>query len=600
MPLFVRAQIFYDITNLRNQNPDLVWAYDRIKIEAAWDLVKSKMSNFAFVNIGVIDTGIDSTHSEFRPNVTIDSDLPTDVSFSFIGALFNLPNGHGTQVAGIVGADNKSTLIALPVDSPEVNGIVSGVTGNYKITARFVGPGDTPTAGITLFNIQNAYNSGARIINMSFGWAKCLLDPKIKGCLDDDRFDKFSASFSDLFKAFDDALFIAAAGNDGINVVNFVPANINLSNVVTTAGTDRNDQRANFGLGKDFRIHLSNFGSRIDIAAPGVDVYTPAINGGYDKNFSGTSASAPMVTGVAAILKSIKPELTPAEIKEILIKSADPIFTSDPDEQSKLLGQGCSSESHRGCRLNAHRAVSWLFPPTPVVLEKPQIILEKPQTYFFEFENNCDSSTDLQPEVKACNAGFSTSTVFAGSFSAKWNDTQSTSIDFGNFNVNNPEEIRFQDMSTRFRMFLTDDLPTNQFGSSVADDVRFLNIWKSGSITTQMAVKVRKVGNAAELLLAVQNVTNPTENLLGTTFSVPLNQWLDVALFHRFNDELVELYIDGVLKDTLVADYTDDQRGAAANRLRHLFARSREVGGTQASHTIFIDNLEWTQGLSGR
>lgn len=67
--------------------------------------------------------------------------------------------------------------------------------------------------------------------------------------------------------------------------------------------------------------------------------------GDYKKDFSGTSASAPLVTGVAAILKSLKPALTPAEIKQILVANADPIFTDKPI----------------GPRLNALRAVRKLL-----------------------------------------------------------------------------------------------------------------------------------------------------------------------------------------------------------------------------------------------
>ncbi|MDO8492643.1 MAG: S8 family serine peptidase, partial [bacterium] len=84
----------------------------------------------------------------------------------------------------------------------------------------------------------------------------------------------------------------------------------------------------------------------------------------YKTDFDKTSASAPMVTGVAALIKAIKPGLTPAQIKQVLQESADPIFAPiGSDEAGKLLGSGCTATStpsgqvQRGCRLNAEKGV---------------------------------------------------------------------------------------------------------------------------------------------------------------------------------------------------------------------------------------------------
>lgn len=89
----------------------------------------------------------------------------------------------------------------------------------------------------------------------------------------------------------------------------------------------------------------------------------------YVTNSAGTSFSAPMVTGVAAILKSIKPTLSPAEIKAVLQKSADPIKTDQP------LGSGCfdpnnNPQGFNGCRLNALKAVQALLAPKFRILKQ--------------------------------------------------------------------------------------------------------------------------------------------------------------------------------------------------------------------------------------
>jgi len=193
------------------------------------------------------------------------------------------------------------------------------------------------------------------------------------------------------FRAFarnPDVLFVASAGNfefdflgfdvEGVDAELVVPANLgdNFNNVVTVGATDTTLSR------EDSRASFSSFGSVVSVAAPGVAVYSPAPRGrgnfpigalNYDQFFSGTSAAAPMVTGVAAVLKTLEPEyqkfipglmMDPTTIKNTLVASADPI---QPD---KRLGFGCFNETTTttGCRLNAHRAVAWFFPPASTTL----------------------------------------------------------------------------------------------------------------------------------------------------------------------------------------------------------------------------------------
>ena len=105
--------------------------------------------------------------------------------------------------------------------------------------------------------------------------------------------------------------------------------------------------------------------------APGVDVYSPKPTGKgrleYDQGFSGTSASAPMVTGVAAIMKAINPNLSPFTLKQALERTADPIETGELD---KPLGGSCfrfpdivnKTPDMTVCRLNALHAVKTTIP----------------------------------------------------------------------------------------------------------------------------------------------------------------------------------------------------------------------------------------------
>jgi len=110
-------------------------------------------------------------------------------------------------------------------------------------------------------------------------------------------------------------LFVFAAGNDGSNNDEFPcsPANIKEDNVITVAATMKNKQIASF----------SNYGTKmVDVAAPGVGIVS-TVPGDDMGMMSGTSQAAPYVTGVAGEIKNQNPELTPGQIKQILIGTVD-------------------------------------------------------------------------------------------------------------------------------------------------------------------------------------------------------------------------------------------------------------------------------------
>ena len=108
---------------------------------------------------------------------------------------------------------------------------------------------------------------------------------------------------------------VAAAGNDGA-VGSWYPAG--LKTVISVAG-----------LSVERRLYSeSNFGATIDIAAPGDEIPSTDLNGGYQK-LSGTSMAAAHVSGVAALVVSANPEDTHAEVRETLIRTADPLFISN-------------------------------------------------------------------------------------------------------------------------------------------------------------------------------------------------------------------------------------------------------------------------------
>src|SRR3989344_458016 len=117
-------QIQRDLENLRNFPQDFTEAYKKIKIFDAWNLLDALMVSFQRVNIGVVDSGVDTKHPEFAGE-EINGNIIGRVDFGLFRPVFGdrEPGGHGTQVAGIIGANNLSAFTTIPTSSPQMNGI---------------------------------------------------------------------------------------------------------------------------------------------------------------------------------------------------------------------------------------------------------------------------------------------------------------------------------------------------------------------------------------------------------------------------------------------------------------------------------------------
>ncbi len=206
---------------------------------------------------------------------------------------------HGTMVSGIIAATRNNNIG------------INGVADNVKIMVlRAVPDGDEWDKDVAN-SISYAIENGAEIINMSFGKEfspqKNFVDEAIK--IADEK----------------NVLLVHAAGNDSENndrVFNY-PRNYNnndkkLINNWLTIGATAKEKRK-----KEFVASFSNYGKKsVDIFAPGHKILTCSPGNKYDIA-SGTSFSAPMVSGAAALIKSYYPTLTSAEIKEIILESSD-------------------------------------------------------------------------------------------------------------------------------------------------------------------------------------------------------------------------------------------------------------------------------------
>jgi subtilisin family serine protease len=321
----------------------------------AWQIQKGSRD----VIVAVLDTGVDYNHPDLINNIWTnpadrthgydfgdkDSDPMDD---SVLSKEDKLLRGHGTHVAGIIGAvgDNDP-------DSSNYNPNVVGVSPNVSIMSLKL----VDSEGNGFFRnaaraIHYAVVNGARVLNASFGGPPPNFWDRSFGTDDSDDF----ASMADAIRSIADSqvLFVAAADNDGkdINIKEdrVFPAGFGqLPNVITVAATDRNDQLTNF----------SNYGSFfVSLGAPGEDILSTvpiSVDPSGYLPLPGTSMAAPHVAGAAALLLAQQPILSAAELKNILMSTVDPV--------ASLQGKTVS-----GGRLNVANALLSLRPVRRVEL----------------------------------------------------------------------------------------------------------------------------------------------------------------------------------------------------------------------------------------
>lgn len=291
---------------------------DVIQAQNAWDIV-SDASN---VVVAVIDDAVDISHPDLQPNVWynskeivngVDDDgngYIDDVSGYDVADKDNNPRppasasssnfSHGTHCAGIVSAaTNNNTGIA-------------SIGYNAKIMAVKCKP-DGSTGGsipAAYLGVEYAIAAGADIMSLSWGGSS------------------FSQTYQTLFDIAHNQgmVVVAAAGNSNSSSPMF-PASYN--HVISVAATDQNDVKANF----------SNYGSTVDVSAPGVNIWsTVPGSSGYDFK-SGTSMACPLVAGLCALMVANVPNASPDSIESCLKNSADNHYNKNSN-YTGMLGSG--------------------------------------------------------------------------------------------------------------------------------------------------------------------------------------------------------------------------------------------------------------------
>jgi thermitase len=258
----------------------LQWHHSRINSFDAWNTTQGSTS----VVVANCDTGVESTHRDLKRQLLLPGYNSVD------GSSNSEPiHPHGTMTAGTTAATLNNRIG------------VAGVSGGVRLLPIRV---SNDTSGGAYFSslagcVEYAADRGAKVVNLSYGGA-----------------DSYTIDSSAQYLRAKGGLLIMSAGNSGVDN----SSNPDFTSFVIVGATDSLDARAPW----------SNYGLPTDLVAPGVDIFTTYVGDTY-ANGSGTSFSAPIVSGAAALIYSINPSFTPDQVEQILFSSATTLGTGTDD-----------------------------------------------------------------------------------------------------------------------------------------------------------------------------------------------------------------------------------------------------------------------------
>jgi subtilisin family serine protease len=298
----------------------------------AWDI----HSGNGGIIVAVIDTGVDYNHPDLSANIWVNTnEIPgngkDDDGNGFVDDIrgwnfaYNNNNpmdddvdGHGTHVAGIIGAVGNNNIG------------VSGVNWNVKIMPlKFLDSNGEGSISDVIAAMNYAVAMGAKVINASYTYPQ--------SCTHTTPSQAERSAIQVAGNA--GVLFVAAAGNYGCNNDNypFYPASHPLNNIISVAAIDQNDAFASW----------SNYGlNSVHVASPGVNIYSTVHTAIGSYGFlDGTSMATPFVSGLSALIMSYQPSFSSAQVRETILSSVE----NKPDLTEKILSGG---------RINALNALS--------------------------------------------------------------------------------------------------------------------------------------------------------------------------------------------------------------------------------------------------
>ena len=341
------------------------WGFEAINTLEAWEVLNTHKNDVKPVKVGLIDMGFDEDHEDF----------------GFVKTFYNVENDHGTHVTGIFAAkaNNENGICGI---YPYGDGNLYGVS--------YVGMCEKSENKVTSVHLKIAYAElilrNVKVINHSIAFKYAEAGVENFGPKWDYEVVDYMESNAYILGDFLDRLLdmgydfvlVSGAGNDS-NRNDGVIYDSKYAYWTTVISEEDYPEVYNRiivvgAVNSDFNIcYFSNGGDRVDIYAPGDVIFSTVPNNGYEKinskgtPWSGTSMAAPHVSGVAAMMWSVNPNLTGAQVKRIVCvsrnvdyKSCDVIdaylavktaanmsssFESSTDENGAILGWVVSAEN---------------------------------------------------------------------------------------------------------------------------------------------------------------------------------------------------------------------------------------------------------------
>ncbi|MBV7505699.1 S8 family serine peptidase [Bacillus sp. sid0103] len=305
------------------------WYLNKLQLPKAWDKTKGSSK----ITVAVIDGGVQKDHPDLKGKIVSPYNAVTGSSSYY-------PDEHATHVAGIIAASFNKYGIA-------------GISPDVKIMPINVFQGNEASAETVIRGIYYAVAHHADIINMSLG---------------DDNYSHLLEAATKYAKS-KGVVLVAAAGNSSTYLPMYPAAS---EGVIGVSATDRNDRIASF----------SNYGKNIDLAAPGVDIYSTVAGSTYAA-FDGTSMAAPMVSGIAALVRSKNPFLSPSQVEAILKSSTVDLGSKGWDED---FGYG---------RIDAYKAVSKTAAPISTITAPKTYTMTGKNKAAFSFKTTSKTKVSL-------------------------------------------------------------------------------------------------------------------------------------------------------------------------------------------------------------
>ncbi|WP_138499216.1 S8 family peptidase [Nostoc sp. PA-18-2419] len=285
---------FADVPDLGGNN----WGADLVKAPEVW----AKGYTGKGVVVAVVDTGVDRNHEDLKNNIWtnskeipgngIDDDgngyVDDDYGWNFSDNNNDTldRNGHGTHVSGTIAGENNDygvTGIAYDAKIMPVKVLNDSGSGSYNSIAK---------------GIRYAVDNGADVINLSLGGK--YSNRTLESAID--------------YASSKGVIVVMAAGNDGESSPDY-PARYAYKSGIAVGAVDRNKNLADFS-------DRAGTNQISYVTAPGVDVYSTVPNNQY-ATYSGTSMAAPHVAGVVALMLSANPNLTDAQVRQIVTETAE-------------------------------------------------------------------------------------------------------------------------------------------------------------------------------------------------------------------------------------------------------------------------------------